>query len=197
MLLFFLSHLHVTFAVDWPLNVKHLSILNMHDGNANRVRPLGRPRYQFKIGDLTLSELDNIVQVLKYKSRGIIGFKESDLARMRTQETLRERKKKRRKKTINRGRGRECEGGRETERETQTQRQRHRERERTRTQKLMLKNSRVGAEGRERETETETERDRERERQRQRQTDRQTETDRKRQREGESPEIKSVKSVNK
>ena len=120
----------MTFAVDWPLNVKHLSILNMHDGNVNGVRPLGRPRYQFKIGGLTLSELDNIVQVLKYKSRGIIGFKESDLARMRTQETLREKKQSKEE-----GR-RECEGGRErhgdTDTDTDTETQRHRERQRQR-----------------------------------------------------------------
>ena len=130
----------MTFAVDWPLNVKHLSILNMHDGNVNGVRPLGRPRYQFKIGGLTLSELDNIVQVLKYKSRGIIGFKESDLARMRTQETLRE------KKTIKRGRAERVRG---RERETQTQRHRDRDRE---TEK-------------EKQRETETERQRQTDRQ--------------------------------
>ena len=126
----------MTFAVDWPLNVKHLSILNMHDGNVNGVRPLGRPRYQFKIGGLTLSELDNIVQVLKYKSRGIIGFKESDLARMRTQETLREKKQSKEE-----GR-RECEGGRErhgdTDTDTETQRQRQRDRDRRQRQRELF-----------------------------------------------------------
>ena len=135
MLLFFLSHLHVTFAVDWPLNVKHLSILNMHDGNVNGVRPLGRPRYQFKIGGLTLSELDNIVQVLKYKSRGIIGFKESDLARMRTQETLRKKRKKKKKKNNQQRKGERVRG-----RERDTERHRHRDRDTQRERELELEN---------------------------------------------------------